>query len=98
MGYSALHRASSNCHERIVELLLDGKYEGKGANVNQQCTGSSDTPLVLATVYQHEAVVRLLLERGADVTLRDRVGCTALSYAKSKPAIRALLEAHGARE
>ena len=42
--------------------------------------------------------MRLLLERGADMTLRDRYGRTAMSFAEIYPAIRALLEAHSARE
>ena len=82
----------------LPSCCLDGKYEGKGVNINLQTTHSSFSPLFLGTIYNHEAVVRLLLERGADVTLRDNRGHTALSYAKDKPAIRALLEAHGARE
>ena len=97
-GYSALHYASYNCHERIVELLLDGKFEGKGADIDLQTTHDSYSPLVLATICNREGIVRLLLERGADMTLRDRYGRTALSLAKYNPAIRALLGAHGARE
>ena len=97
-GFSALHYASDNGHERLVELLLDGKYEGKGADVNLQTTSGGFTPLIRATLYHRVAVVRLLLERGANVALRDTDGCTALSIAHNKPAIHALLEAHGARE
>ena len=33
-GWSALHYASARGHVRIAKLLLDGKYEGKGADVN----------------------------------------------------------------
>ena len=98
VGYSALHYASDTGHERIVELLLDGKYEGKGANIDLQTPARGWSSLILATIYDREAVVRLLLERGADMTLRDRYGRTALSLAKYNPAIRALLGAHGARE
>ena len=97
-GYSALHYASYNFHERIAKLLLDGKYEGKGADIDLQATFGGFSPLHLATYRTREAVVRLLLERGADVTLRSKYSDTALSYAKNKPAIRALLEAHSARE
>ena len=43
--------------------------------------------------------MRLLLERGADATLRDRGG-TALYWARhnNRAAVVALLEAHGANE
>ena len=47
-----------------------------------------------------EAVARLLLERDANVTLRNLDGDTALSLARrcKRAAIVALLEAHGVRE
>jgi hypothetical protein len=97
-GWSALHYASYSGHVRMVKLLLDGKYEVKGAGINLQ-RGGGETPLILASMYGREAVVRLLLERGADVTLRTR-GSTALYYARTRnhAAIVALLEAHGAPE
>ena len=97
-GCSALHWASLSGHARIVKLLLDGKYEGKGAGVNLQASDGW-TALIRASVYGHEAVVRLLLERGADVTLVAS-GSTALSYARlfNHAAIVALLKAHGAPE
>ena len=94
---AALHLASFDGYVRIAELLLDGKFEGCGVGVNVE-NSIGYTPLILATIYNHEAVVRLLLERGADVTLRTKTGETALTLARNKPAIRALLEAHGARE
>ena len=42
-GWSALHRASRNGHARIAKLLLDGKCEGKGADINLQ-DNYGDTP------------------------------------------------------
>ena len=78
---------------RIAKLLLDGKYEGKGASINLQ-PGLGFNALPIASAHGHEAVVRLLLERGADVTLRC-YGNSALSLAKTD-AIKALLRAHGA--
>jgi hypothetical protein len=92
-GYSALHHASANGHARIAKLLLDGKYEGKGAEINLQVLGNR-TPLIDACRNGNEAVVRLLLERGADVTPQC-FGGTALLLAKTD-AIKALLRAHGA--
>ena len=92
-GYTALLFASGPGYVRIAKLLLDGKYEGKGADVNLQST-SGFTPLIYASAVGHEGLVRLLLERGADVTLR-RSGRTALYDAKND-AVKALLRAHGA--
>ena len=66
---------------RIVTLLLDGKYEGKGANINLRNAGGS-TPLHLASRALNEAVVIRLIENGADVTLQDENGRTALNLAR----------------
>ena len=84
---------------RFAKLLLDGKYEGEGADINLQ-NSEGWTPLIYACSYGHEAVVRLLLERGADVTLRTKDGRTALFFARhnKRAAIVALLEARGAPE
>ena len=73
----------------------DGKFEGQGARID--ClTHVGCTPLLVAATVGHEACVRLLLERGADVALRAQIG-TALERAKTD-AIKALLRAHGATE
>ena len=69
----ALHWASLKGHAHIAKLLLDGKYEGKGADVNSQGT-SGLTPLMLARYGGHKALMRLLLERGADIKLLDKNG------------------------
>jgi ankyrin repeat protein len=98
-GWSALYWASLQGYVRIAKLLLDGKYEGKGADINLQVNGGC-TPLMRACFYGHEAVVRLLLERGAIASLRDTSGSTALSLARrsKRAAIVALLGAHGTPE
>ena len=80
-GLSALHLASKMGHERVVKALLDGKYEGRpGAAVNLR-SKSGWTPLSKASYYGHEAVVRLLLSRGARQELQDDEGYTALHNA-----------------
>ena len=86
-----------NAH--IAKLLLDGKYEGKGADIDTQDINGY-TPLMWACICGREAVVRLLLERGADIKLRDMGGRTALSWARTfiHASIVALLEARGAPE
>src|SRR5689334_16213954 len=43
-----------------------------GANVNARDNGSGLTPLMRAADGQHERVVKLLLDRGADTTVRDK--------------------------
>ena len=66
---------------RIVTLLLDGKYDGKGANINLRNTRGR-TPLHVACFALNEAVVIRLIENGADVTLQDENGRTALNLAR----------------
>jgi ankyrin repeat protein len=45
---------------------------------------SGNTPLSMAARYKHEAVVKLLLEKGADVESKDDNGNTPLSLAAEK--------------
>lgn len=104
---------------RIVTLLLDGKYEGKGANINLRSTRRRTplhvayymkrgrTPLHVACFALNEAVVIRLIENGADVTLQDENGRTALNLARlnkyvgesgiEKLLCRKLLELRGAK-
>lgn len=58
-----LHQAAVNGDSDIVDLLLDA-----GAGVNDLVTGRL-TPLMLASMWGHEAVVNRLLARGANVHL-----------------------------
>jgi ankyrin repeat protein len=74
--YSALQWACREGRERVAEALLDGKYEGRGASID--LLSGDWTPLMLASWYGHEGVVRLLLARGARQELQDSGGMTAL--------------------
>ena len=91
---SALAWASREGHELVVSVLLDGKYEGAGANIETRSLGDW-TPLICASMGWHVDVVRVLLSRGANVAARDYGGDSAMSFATS-PAMKALLKAHGA--
>jgi len=93
---AALQSAAWRGRPRIAELLLDGKFEGQGANVDR-LTVDNCTPLIIAAAMGHEACVRVLLARGADVTLQMKDGSTALRSAETD-ATKALLRAHGATE
>ena len=91
-GRSALYWASGEGHENVAKALLDGKDEGHGAMVNLR-NERDWTPLMRASDRGHEAVVRLLLLRGAEQELQDRDGFTALHWAVfgDRPGVVALL-------
>jgi ankyrin repeat protein len=93
-GSSALQWASYEGHEHVVKALLDGKFEGKGADVEKP-GGGGLSPLMCACSSGREAIVRMLLSRGANVAARDGSGYTALFYARTD-SMKALLQAHGA--
>jgi hypothetical protein len=79
-GWTALLLACREGHEHVARALLDGKYEGRGAEVDA-CNKGGWTPLMMASRNGHEGVVRLLLARGARQELQDRDGWTALRAA-----------------
>lgn len=75
MGRTALHLAViSTDGAEAARMLLD-----KGANVNAT-DAMSDTPLTVANM-NNTALIRLLIERGADPKLVGREGFTALMNA-----------------
>jgi len=98
-SWMALDVACAHDHERIAKALLDGKYEGRGAEV-EALTNYGFTPLMYACMNGHEGVVRLLLARGAKVATRSLGERTALSLATryGHAACAALLRAHGATD
>ena len=96
---SALHWACNEGHEHVAKALLDGKYEGRGADVNLQHLGIVWTPLMAASRRGREGVVRLLLERGARLELQDSTSWTALHsavYSNHAVLLEALCSAQGA--
>lgn len=50
-------------------------------NIND-CDGEKDTALIVATKHEHVKIVELLLELGANKSIKDANGKTALDYAK----------------
>lgn len=93
--------AVQNNSPGLVELLLDS-----GGDVNVQCTEYPfgglgklfDRVLFWAVEDCNEAMVDLLLERGADPEITDMMGCPPLTYAVKgghEAVVRSLLD-HGA--
>jgi hypothetical protein len=79
-GWSALYWACRFGHEHVALALLDGKFEGQGAE-NDARDKWGWTPLMNASYNGREGVVRLLLARGARQEMRSSIGWTALRIA-----------------
>jgi len=77
-----------------VRLLLDHR-----AALDARDDESGATPLYVAAAMGRSDVVKLLVEKGADVNLATRAGATPLHAALSNEfdEVAALLRAHGAR-
>jgi ankyrin repeat protein len=90
-GITALFMAVYHANLPAVQLLLSkgarvdavADMPNAGANVNAR-DGRSMTPLMFAVAKndQDPAVIRLLLERGADTTVQSNVGETAADWAR----------------
>ena len=72
-GRPPLIHAAREGHLAVVTYLLD-----QGSRINHQARSFNDTALYLACCKGHSEVVQVLLERGADPTLRDLHGWTPL--------------------
>lgn len=76
-GYSALMLAASNNHAALIELLHE-----HGADLNRQENTNGDSALIWAAKLGHTQSVSVLLSLGADASLRDHRGKTALDWAR----------------
>ncbi len=96
--HRALALAAQLGHVEIVRLLLDA---GEDPNrYNPEGNHAHSTPLHQAALAGHDAVVRLLVERGARLDLQDTIyRGTPLGWAKhaGQTGIEKYLRAHGAK-
>lgn len=74
-GWTPLHYAATSGHLEVMRLLLDEHAYIDAASPN------NTTPLMMAAHYGTPAAVKLLLEAGADPTLRNDPGLTAIDFA-----------------
>ncbi|WP_442782554.1 ankyrin repeat domain-containing protein [Collimonas fungivorans] len=75
-GWTALHYAAAIGNNEIVQMLLDASaYIDAGSPNNT-------TPIMMAARGGKIETVKLLLDSGADVTLKNDVGMTAIDLAK----------------
>ena len=97
-GWAPLHYAASNPEPvglELTRLLLEHHAYIDAESPNKT------TPLMMAARYGSPEVVRLLLEEGADPTLRNEQGLTALDFAlraERKDAVQLLTAALRARQ
>jgi len=78
-GWTPLHYAASADTEHsiaIAQLLLE-----QHAYIDAESPNKS-TPLMLAAQYGSEGMVKLLLNAGADVQLRNQLGLSAVDFAR----------------
>lgn len=92
-GFTALHLAAKYGELGVAELLLNN-----GAQIDCPAGKSRQTPLLSATRSDHLELVKLLLERGADINACDAYNQTALYIAAAGdfPATAELLLRHKA--
>jgi ankyrin repeat protein len=75
-GWTPLHYAATGGHVEVILLLLD-----EHAYIDAESPNKS-TPLMMAAKYGTPAAVRALLDAGADPTLRNELGLSAVEFAQ----------------
>ncbi len=88
-GVSVFDVAVTYNHLSILKRLIE-----EGFDVNKATRHSGFTPLMGAVCYGRAEVIRILLERGVDMSARDNQGLRAVDFARKmhKKSILALLE------
>ena len=80
LGLTALDFAARSGHVQIVALLIEADAQQQVRDEHAKL--SLNSPLMNAAQHGHEAALKLLLEKGADVNYRDEMtGWTALMLA-----------------
>ena len=88
-GWAPLHYAATGGHLAVMRVLLDNDAYIDAASPN------GSTPLMMAAGYGSVDAVQLLLEAGADPTLKNMLGQTAEDFARhvQRDAAAALISA-----
>lgn len=75
-GWTPLHYAASGAKPDIMTILLD-----HSAYIDAESPNGS-TPLMMAAMYGNAICVKLLLDAGADPTLKNQLGLSAADFAR----------------
>ncbi len=75
-GWTPLHYAATKSHLAVMRLLMD-----RFAYIDASSPNGS-TPLMMAAMYGNSSAVKLLLESGADPSLKNDKGLSALDFAQ----------------
>ena len=75
IGWTPLHYACSRGHLEVAQFLL-----ANGAIVDSMSPGNT-TPLMMAVQSGNEQLVKLLIDKGADIQIRNTNGLTAIDIA-----------------
>lgn len=74
-GWAPLHYAATGGHSEVIALLLEHHAFIDAESPNKT------TPLMMAAHYGTTQAVKLLLDEGADVTMRNALGMSAVDFA-----------------
>ena len=74
-GWAPLHYAATRGHLDMMQILLDDYAFIDAESPNKT------TPLMMAAKYGSTAAVKLLLDAGADPTMRNELGLSAVDFA-----------------
>jgi uncharacterized protein len=74
-GWTPLHYAATSGHLEMIKLLID-----ESAYIDTESPNQS-TPLMLAAMYGTEPAVKLLLQEGADPSVKNQLGLNAADFA-----------------
>lgn len=89
-GWTPLHYAATGGHVEVIRWLLDNHAYIDASSPN------GSTPLMMAAMYGTTESVKILLEAGADASIQNDLGLTALDFAKrgNKPDSAELIAVH----